>query len=162
MTVWRPRSHFFLHRIINLPNSTAASKMPRPRFLVFLGTSLGSPSGMTRVKVRRKERWHFGNLQERGDKEARPKQQWIWIDEERMGMSTQWLCHLRALSIHIPLPLRSEIRQGAAKEARCLRCTLSVGPLEDQRIQVQKERTSYRFQSWYRIGYFLLGLTLWS
>lgn len=120
MTGWRPRSHFFLHRIINLPNSTAVSQMPCPWSLVFLGTSLGSPSGMSSVKTRRKGRWHFGNLQEReGDKEARPKQQWIWTEEERVWMSTQSLCHLRASNIHIPLPpqMRSQIRSWGVSEA---------------------------------------------
>lgn len=155
---WRPRSHCFLHRIINLPNLTAVSKMPCPRFLAFLGTSLGNPSGMTRVKTRRKERGHFGNLQKReGDKEARPTQQWLWMDKERVWMTTQSLRPLRAPNIHIPLP-----PQSGGQKPGCLRGAHSVGVLKDQRIQVWKKRTSYWFRSWYRIGCFLFCLTLWS
>lgn len=123
---WRPRSHCFLHRIINLPDLTAVSKMPCPRFLVFLGTSLGNPSRMTRVKMRRKERGHFGNLQKReGDKEARPTQQWIWMDKERIWMTTQSLRPVRAPNIHIPLP-----PQSGSQKPGCLWCTHSRGSTE--------------------------------
>ena len=51
-----------------------------PQLLLFLGTLLGSPSEMTRVKTKRRERWHLGNLWEGNGKKAtipsRGKSKW--------------------------------------------------------------------------------------